>query len=356
MATDNELKAILTRIVHPENEISITESGMVESIHTTQDSTIITLSPKKANDPFIQKIKRAVIAAIEKEFPELAGKVSIIIKEPAPKNTKAPKKETLPANREHIHKVIAVSSCKGGVGKSTVTANLAATLAMCGYSVGVMDADVYGPSLHMMFGVEKYVPLSNGKEGGEERILPAVNHGVKIMSLGFFIKPDDALVWRGPMATNALKQLLHQTEWGELDFLLIDLPPGTGDIHLSIISEIKIDGAIIVSTPQSIALADVVRGIEMFGNPNVNIKILGLVENMAWFTPKELPDNKYYIFGKDGCKKLAAERNLPLLAQIPLMQSVNQHMEEGKIEVLTNNVMFRYFHEITEQIAKQLAE
>ncbi|MEG2759319.1 MAG: Mrp/NBP35 family ATP-binding protein, partial [Rikenellaceae bacterium] len=276
---------------------------------------LIILQMKRVKDPFAAKIKRRVEDAIIAFYPQYAGKVSIIVKEAAPKEVK-PQPKTPETNI--IKKVIAVSSCKGGVGKSTVTAFLARTLAERGYKVGLVDTDIYGPSIPQMFGVEGYMP-SSVEVDGKDLIEPCVVDNIKIMSIGFFIKPTDALVWRGPMATNALKQLIHQTKWDTLDYLLIDLPPGTGDVHLTVLSELKVNGAIIVTTPQKIALADVVRGIEMFGKEGIKVPILGLVENMSWFTPAEALDKKYYIFGKGGGKELAAERGIPLIAQIPII-------------------------------------
>ncbi|MEG1649453.1 MAG: Mrp/NBP35 family ATP-binding protein, partial [Rikenellaceae bacterium] len=230
------------------------------------------------------------------------------------------------------------------------TANLAVTLAKAGYKVGIIDADVYGPSQPKMFGCEDYSALGEKVEG-KDFIIPVERHGVKIMSIGFFIKPTDALVWRGPMATNALKQIIHQTLWGELDYLLIDLPPGTGDVHLTILAEMKVTGAIIVSTPQKVALADVVRGIAMFKAPNINVPIIGIIENMAWFTPAELPENKYYIFGKDGVKELAARENIKLLAQIPLVQSICEASDNGEPESLTNPIIKSKYQELITNLA-----
>ncbi len=347
---DFNIIELLNDVIHPEYGRSLVKMGMIEQLNVTPDSVRFTIALRKPNDPFAQKLKRHAIDVIGNKYPEVKNNIDILLKEPAPKKS-APSPE--PSEKNKIKHVVAISSCKGGVGKSTVTANLAVALSQCGYSVGVMDADIYGPSMPKMFGLEGYKPLSTGDDD-EALIIPAERHGVKVQSIGFFINPDDALIWRGPMATNTLKQLLHQTAWGELDYLLIDLPPGTGDIHLTIISEIKINGSVIVSTPQELAIADVVRGIDMFCSPHVNVKVLGLVENMAWFTPKELPDNKYYIFGKEGCKKLAEERKLPLLAQIPLMAGVSDSTDSGKIEVLNNVKMFEYFHEMIQKINEQL--
>lgn len=246
---------------------------------------------------------------------------------------------------------IAIASGKGGVGKSTVTSNLAVTLAKLGYKVGLVDADIYGPSMPKMFGVEDAKPIMVEVEG-QELIEPVEKFGVKMLSVGFFVKVEDALVWRGPMATNALRQIIQQVYWGELDYLLFDLPPGTGDVHITLSTEFKPDGAIIVGTPQEVALADVVKGIKMFTGPNVNVPIIGLVENMAWFTPAELPDNKYYIFGKEGCKKLAESYQLPLLGQIPLVQSICEAGDGGTPSALTNPMIGQTF----DQIAKTMVE
>jgi ATP-binding protein involved in chromosome partitioning len=251
-----------------------------------------------------------------------------------------------------VGKIIAVASGKGGVGKSTVTANLALTLRNMGYRVGVLDADIYGPSQHKMFNLEDYLPDAVQDEQGNDYIVPAESMDIELMSIGFFIQPTDALMWRGAMATNALKQLLHQTMWGGLDFLLIDMPPGTGDIHLTIISEIKLDGAIIVSTPQQVAVADVVRGTEMFRHEQVGVPVLGIVENMAWFTPKELPNNKYYIFGQGGAERYAAEAGVPFLGHIPLIQSIMEGGECGTPTVATDSEVEKYYREVAQKIVE----
>lgn len=221
-----------------------------------------------------------------------------------------------------------MASGKGGVGKSTVTANLAVALNNLGYRVGILDADVYGPSQPKMFGLEGYVPEAEQEEG-TDYLLPAEARGIRIMSIGFFIKPSDALLWRGAMATNALRQMIHQTRWGELDFLLIDLPPGTGDVHLSILSELRLNGAVIVSTPQQVAVADVLRGIEMFRHSQVGVTVAGIIENMAWFTPAELPENRYYLFGKGGARALAERCGVDFLGEIPIVQSIMEGGEAG---------------------------
>ncbi len=235
-----------------------------------------------------------------------------------------------------IKNIIAVASGKGGVGKSTIAVNLAVAVAKTGASVGLVDADVYGPSLPKMFDLEGERPQIK-REGEKEIIVPIEKHGVKVVSIGFFVRPEDALVWRGPMATSALKQILTQTEWGELDYLFIDMPPGTGDIHLTLVQETAVTGVVIVSTPQEVALADAVKGIAMFTGEKINVPVLGLVENMAWFTPAELPENKYYIFGNDGVKNLAEKMNIDLLGQIPLVQGIREDGDSGRPSALDEN-------------------
>ena len=327
MVDKKHIQEILTEVMHPELGSDIVSNGIVETIDIDEEQqrVTITLNFPKSRDPFINSIKRHIKEIITTKHSELTDKLFLVIKEGAPKP-----KESKPQRTEttKIAKIIAIASGKGGVGKSTVTSNLAVTMAEMGYAVGVLDADIYGPSQAKMFGVEEYKPEVNNVDD-VDLIIPAYAHGVKIMSIAFFISSDDALIWRGPMATNALKQLIHQSEWGELDYLLIDLPPGTGDIHLGILQEVQLNGAIIVSTPQQVAIADAIRGIKMFQSPKINVPILGIVENMAWFTPEELPNNKYYIFGKDGATKLAEESNIDLLGQIPITMGVMEGGESG---------------------------
>jgi ATP-binding protein involved in chromosome partitioning len=238
----------------------------------------------------------------------------------------------------NVKNIIGISSGKGGVGKSTVAANLAVALAKLGYKVGLLDADIFGPSQPKMFQVEDARPFAEQKDG-RDLIVPIEKYGVKLLSIGFFVDPDQATLWRGGMASNALKQLIADADWGELDYFLIDLPPGTSDIHLTVVQTIALTGAVVVSTPQAVALADARKGINMFTNDKVNVPILGLVENMAYFTPAELPDNKYYIFGKEGAKKLAEEMNVPLLGQIPLVQSICESGDAGKPVALDENTI-----------------
>lgn len=346
---NEKLEELLRSIIHPETERNIVDSGFVDRADLGEDGSVaITLRFQKARDPFAQKIKRQVEELMASSFPE--SKCMVIIREAAPK----PRRQENPSTTTDICHVIAVASGKGGVGKSTVTANLAVALRQRGYNVGIVDADIYGPSQTKMFGVEGYVPDAERDEDGNDFIIPAQSYGIKIMSIGFFIRPTDALMWRGGMAVNALHQLIHQTRWGKLDYLLVDLPPGTGDIHLSIINELKISGAVIVSTPQQIAVADVVRGVEMFRHEQVKIPVLGIVENMAWFTPEELPDNRYYIFGKGGAKRYAEQVGVDLLGEVPIIQSIMEGGDEGRPAGNFDPRVEKYYAEIAATIVNKL--
>lgn len=343
------VKQLLRGIIHPETEQNIVDSGIVEQVSAREDKITVVLCFPKSRDPFAIRIKTLVEQSLKQAFPQAAEDITVVIKEGTPRAPQ-PKRESTTTK---VGKIIAVASGKGGVGKSTVTANLALTLRNMGFRVGVLDADIYGPSQHKMFNREGYLPDAV-QEDGQDYIVPAVSQDIELMSIGFFINPDDALMWRGAMATSALKQLLHQTLWGGLDFLLIDMPPGTGDIHLTMISEIKLDGAVIVSTPQQIAVADVIRGVEMFRHEQVNVPVLGVIENMAWFTPKELPDNKYYIFGQGGAKRYAEEAGVPFLGEIPLIQTIMEGGECGTPTVETDADVERYYRAVAEKMIQQL--
>lgn len=344
-----QIKNILKGIIHPETRENIVDSGVVESVSQQGEGVVVTLCFAKAKDPFAQRIKSMVEQIVAAEIPAMEGKVTVVLKQKEPKAPQ-PKRESTTAT---VGKIIAVASGKGGVGKSTVTANLALTLRNMGYRVGVLDADIYGPSQPKMFDREEYLPDAEQVDG-VDYIIPAESLDIELMSIGFFIKPTDALMWRGVMATSALKQLLHQTKWGGLDFLLVDLPPGTGDIHLTLLSEIKLDGAVIVSTPQQVAVADVVRGVEMFRHEQVGVKVLGVVENMAWFTPKELPENKYYIFGRGGAERYAKEVGVPFLGEIPIIQGIMEGSDEGTPAVATDTMVERYYREVAERMIAEL--
>ena len=346
---NEQLEALLRQIIHPETEQNIVDSGFVDRADRGDDGSIaITLRFQKARDPFAQRVKRQVEELMKTSFPE--NECMVIIREAKPK----PRRREQQTTTSEICRVVAIASGKGGVGKSTVTANLAVALRHRGYNVGILDADIYGPSQTKMFGCEGYTPEAERDEEGNDYIIPAQSLGIKIMSIGFFIRPTDALMWRGGMAVNALHQLTHQTRWGKLDYLLIDLPPGTGDIHLSIINELHISGAVIVSTPQQVAVADVVRGVEMFRHAQVNIPVLGVVENMAWFTPEELPNNRYYLFGKGGAKQYAEEAGIDLLGQVPIIQSIMEGSDAGRPAGGYDQRVEEFYAEIAEKIVDKL--
>jgi ATP-binding protein involved in chromosome partitioning len=351
---DREIRAILASVVHPETEENLVDGGFVESISATEQKITVALRFRKSRDPFAVKIKNRVEELIQDLYPD--STVTVFIKQG--ENNSAKRKEQIEDMQRNsttstIGKVVAVASGKGGVGKSTVTSNLAVALANMGYKVGVLDADIYGPSQSKMFGVEDYLPDAVQVDG-RDYIIPAKVGNIKIISIAMFIRPTDALLWRGTMANSALRQLIHQTQWGELDYLLIDLPPGTGDIHLSIISELTIDGAVIVSTPQQVAVADVVRGVEMFRNPNVNIPVLGVIENMSWFTPAELPNNRYYIFGNGGAARYAEVAGVELLAQIPIIQAIMEGSDNGTPAVNTTAEVDKYYRQAAEKVVEKL--
>ena len=341
---EQHIKRLLGQVVHPETGEDIITSGFVEHIGAADGKATVVLRFAKSRDPFAVKIKNQVETLLREAFP--GAEVLVVVKEGGQPPRPEPKLKTATGA---IAKIIAVASGKGGVGKSTVTANLAVALRNMGFRVGVLDADIYGPSQPRMFGVEGYLPDAVEEEG-VDRIVPAVAGDIRLMSIGFFIKPTDALLWRGAMATNALKQLIHQTKWGTLDFLLLDLPPGTGDVHLSIINELKIDAVVIVSTPQQVAVADVLRGVEMFRNPNVQIPVAGIIENMAWFTPEELPDNRYYLFGRGGARRFAEEYGVDFLGEVPIVQSIMEGSEEGRPAAGIDPRVEKWYREIADKI------
>ena len=339
-----QIVGLLRSVVHPEIGQDIVTSGLVEQVAASEAAITVSVRFPKSRDPFAVKIKNQAEAILKEHFPE--AKVLVMIKEGGQKKLPDLKEKTTTGD---ITKVIAVASGKGGVGKSTVAANLAVALKNMGFRVGLLDADIYGPSQPKMFGVEDYIPDAEEVDGMDQ-IVPAVAEEIEIMSIGFFIRPTDALLWRGAMAVNALKQMIHQTKWGPLDFLVCDLPPGTGDIHLSIIGEMKISAAVIVSTPQQVAVADVVRGVEMFRNEQVHIPVAGVIENMAYFTPEELPDNKYYIFGKGGARKVAEEYDVPFLGEIPIVQSIMEGGDTGRPGSTFDERVEEVYREIADKI------
>lgn len=340
----------LSTVRYPGTGKNIVESGMVEDdIRIEGNKVSFSLLFQKPTDPFIKSIVKASEAAIRTyvgEEVEIAGNIGVrTVQTARPEPGKL-----LP----QVKNIIAVSSGKGGVGKSTVAANLAVSLAKLGYKVGLLDADIFGPSMPKMFQVEDARPYMEEVEG-RELIVPVEKYGVKLLSIGFFVDPDQATLWRGGMASNALKQLIGDALWGELDYFLLDLPPGTSDIHLTVVQSLAVTGAIVVSTPQAVALADARKGINMFTNDKVNVPILGLVENMAWFTPAELPGNKYYLFGKEGARKLAGEMNVPLLGQIPIVQSICEGGDTGRPVALDeDSVTGRAFIQLAENVVAQV--
>ena len=321
---EQEVLAILSQVVHPAKDADILNLGMVEDVRV-EDGKIKFRLVSSSPDPLMGSIKKQCEALLKETFPDYKVSIIELVRE---KKTKRPL-ELGQEQLANVGKIIAIASGKGGVGKSTVSTNLAIALAKAGYKVGLTDADVYGPSIPKMTGTEGMIPEAEQTENGGELILPIEKFGVKWMSIGYFATPEQALIWRGPMACNALKQMVLQVKWGELDYLLIDLPPGTGDIHISMVHDIPLSGAVIVSTPQAVALADVLKGVNMFRNKDINVPILGLVENMAWFTPAELPENKYYIFGKEGGVKMASQLGIDLLAQIPIYMSIRENGDLG---------------------------
>ncbi len=317
----DKIKELLDGVVHPETGLGLVKRGFVESVSVSGGDIAVVLKFRRARDPFAASLRRHTETVLSEAFPEAKISVDILSPEKAP----APE----PSKRlAGVARIVAVASGKGGVGKSTVAAHLAAALAAEGLRVGILDADIYGPSQPVLFGVDGYLPEARG-EGADAEMVPAESGGVKIMSIGFFISPSDALVWRGPMAVKALSQLIRQTAWGELDFLIVDMPPGTGDVHLSLVHELELDGAIIVSTPGRLAVADVRRGVEMFRTEGVEVPVLGVIENMAWFTPSELPQNRYYIFGDGEARRFAAEADVEFLGDIPIVLSAGESGLDG---------------------------
>jgi len=322
----------LATVTYPGTKKNLVESGMVADTPAINGMKVkVVLEFPRDTDPFLKSTVKAAEAAIHYH---VSKDVEVKIETEFKSKPRPELDKLLP----QVKNIIAVSSGKGGVGKSTVSANLAIALAKLGYKVGLLDTDIFGPSMPKMFNVEDVRPCAVEVDG-RQLIEPVEKYGVKLLSIGFFVNPDTATLWRGGMATSALKQLIADANWGELDYFILDTPPGTSDIHLTLLQTLAITGAVIVSTPQKVALADARKGIDMYRNEKVNVPILGLVENMAWFTPAELPENKYYIFGKEGCKNLAQEMGCPLLAQIPIVQSICENGDAGTPAALNIDTM-----------------
>jgi ATP-binding protein involved in chromosome partitioning len=340
------LKALETITVAGEGK-NMVESGAITNVVTFSDEVVVDLT---ITTPAMHIKKRAeddIRKLITEQF--AAAKVKVNIKVETPEKTNEIKGKAIPG----IKNIIAVASGKGGVGKSTVTANLAVTLAKMGFNVGVLDADIYGPSMPIMFDVEAAKPLSVTVDG-KSKMKPVESYEVKMLSIGFFTAPSQAVIWRGPMASKALNQMIFDADWGELDFMLIDLPPGTGDIHLSIMQSLPITGAVVVSTPQAVALADAKKGVSMFLSDAINVPVLGIIENMAYFTPAELPNNKYYIFGQEGAKNLATDLNVPFLGEVPIVQSIREAGDYGRPASLQEGSLIEsIFQEITRNVVQE---
>lgn len=328
------------------------ESGAVKNVQIFGDEVEVDISISNPSLQARKKTEVEILKVIHREVYEKAKiKINIKVDAPAAKpKTNEIKGKPIPG----IQNIIAVASGKGGVGKSTVTANLAVTLAKMGFKVGLLDADIYGPSMPIMFDVANEKPLAVNVDG-KSKMKPVENYGVKLLSIGFFTQPNQAVIWRGPMASKALNQMIFDAAWEELDFLLVDLPPGTGDIHLSIMQAMPITGAVVVSTPQEVALADAKKGVAMFQQETINVPVLGIIENMAYFTPEELPNNKYYIFGKEGAKYLAEDLEVPFLGEIPLVQSIREAGDIGRPAALqTATPIEEAFEELTKNVVQEV--
>ena len=353
MTDKNQVLDWLSEVVHPAREDrSLVELGMVDSIEIAEGRIEVTLAFPKRPDPLKTYLQGAAKAAIYRHAPGGTEiEIKTVVKEPAKKKNNV--NDLTLEELGSVRHIVGIASGKGGVGKSTVAVNLAIALSRLGFKVGLADADVYGPSVPIMTGTEGMMPESIEEEG-KEIILPIEKYGVKWMSIGYFARPGQALIWRGPMACNALKQMILQVRWGDLDYLLIDMPPGTGDIHISLVQDIPMEGALIVTTPQPVALADVEKGVDMFRNSSINRPIFGLIEHMAWFTPEELPDNRYYIFGRDGGAKMAASFGIELLAQIPLVQSIREGGDSGEPAALSSRPDGVAFIELASKLSSKL--
>jgi ATP-binding protein involved in chromosome partitioning len=340
------LKALETITIAGEGK-NMVESGAVTNVVTFGEEVVVDLVLQTP----AMHIKKRAEDDIKKTIHDLVSteaKIKINVKVEVPEKTEI-KGKAIPG----IKNIIAVASGKGGVGKSTITANLAVTLAKMGFSVGVLDADIYGPSMPIMFDVETEKPISITVDG-KSKMKPIESYEIKLLSIGFFTSPSQAVIWRGPMASKALNQMIFDADWGELDFMLIDLPPGTGDIHLSIMQSLPITGAVVVSTPQTVALADAKKGVSMFLSDAINVPVLGIIENMAYFTPEELPNNKYYIFGKEGAKNLAEDLNVPFIGEVPIVQSIREAGDIGRPAAMqTGSVIESVFENITRNVVEQ---
>ena len=349
----NDILKALETITVPGEGQNMVESGAVTNVMTFADEVVVDITIKNPSLQAKKKTEVDILKTIHDKVYEKA-KITVNVKVETPAQ---PKKNTIKGKPiPGIQNIIAVASGKGGVGKSTVTANLGVTLAKMGFKVGILDADIYGPSMPIMYDVELERPIAVNVDG-KSKMRPVENYGVKILSIGFFTKPDQAVVWRGPMAAKALNQMIFDAAWGDLDFLLLDLPPGTGDIHLSIMQSLPITGAVVVSTPQNVALADAKKGVAMFQQESINVPVLGIIENMAYFTPEELPDNKYYIFGKQGAKHLSEDLEVPFLGELPLVQSIREAGDVGRPAAMqTATPLEQAFEKLTQNVVQEVVK
>ena len=341
-----QIVKILMQIPNPGEKGSVVE--FVRNVEEKDGSVVIRMGLPQKYDKYERALVSSIQDAVKRAIANVQN-VEVLIDIIKANDTEAT------GGVSKVKNVIAVASGKGGVGKSTVSANLAVSLSKMGYKVGLLDADIFGPSIPKMFGVEHAQPLSK-KEGDKEWIMPIEQYGIKLLSIGFFVRPEDALAWRGPMAGNVLKQFVEDSDWGELDVLVIDMPPGTSDIQLTLCQILNITGAIMVGTPQDVAVIDVVKAIDFFSKEKIEVPILGLIENMAWFTPKELPENKYYIFGKGGIESLAYAKGLPFLGSVPIVMGIREGGDSGKPAALNDNSMIaQQFHEIAGKLVGKLS-
>ena len=351
--TEEEILGYLREVQHPaRQDRDIVALGMVHGIKIRPGAVTVTLAFPKKRDPLTEYLVGAARASLIRHLPgevKPEVKTMVVDDEPKKQGIQALGNEML----QNVRHIIGVASGKGGVGKSTVAVNLAVALARLGYKVGLADADVYGPSIPTMTGTEGAQPMAEEIDG-REYIIPMEKFGVKWMSIGYFAQRSQALIWRGPMATNALKQMVLQVNWGELDFLLVDMPPGTGDIHITLVHDIPMEAAIIVTTPQNVALADVEKGVNMFRNKDVDKRILGLVENMAFFVPEPHPDERYYIFGRDGGRKMASDLGIDFLGQIPLVQGIRESGDAGEPVALSTRADGNAFIQLASEVAKRI--
>lgn len=346
--TEEKVLAALSHVEDPDLKKDLVTLKMIKDVKIEDKKVSFTLELTTPACPLKDMLKNACVNAV-KHFVDAEAEIDINI-------TSRVTKPVDTSQLKAIKNIVLISSGKGGVGKSTVASNLAVTLAADGAKVGLIDADIYGPSVPIMFDLVGAKPSAKETEDGKTLILPIEKYGIKLLSLGFFSDPDQPVPWRGPMASNAIKQLFNDADWGELDYLLIDLPPGTGDIHITICQSFPIAGAVIVTTPQQVALADTRKGLAMFGMPGINIPVLGVVENMSYFTPEELPENKYYIFGKDGGKELAERFEVPFLGEVPLVQGITEAGDKGApISLQTDHPQAISFKEIAGKIAQQIS-